>query len=365
MQNSMMRAGAICGIPNDIRILSVAVPDIGPDDVIVNPKRVGLCMTNVKMARYGYYAIDQRGLPFIEGHEVAGEVVAVGRNVSEYRTGDRVVVYVYVPCHNCHFCRKGHPTMCENFILGGIYPGGWAERVKVSRADDFSRRLHKIADGISYDDAAMLEPLSCVVHSIDRAGPRLGEKVIVIGAGFMGLLHSALLARYPLDLNLSVDLSEFRLKYARSVGASRVLRNESEEQVIAQVMEITGGYGADLVFEVTGSVQAYDLAVKLLGKGGRAVFFGGTPSADPMRVNPRALHYDMLQLIGVQSAEDQHVARAMTLINSGSIGFQDLITHRFGMEQLDEAILFPQDAGKREQMVKAMVHGFDSEIVAG
>jgi L-iditol 2-dehydrogenase len=356
-----MKAGAICGIPNEVRILTVDEPHVGPDDVIVKPKRIGLCMTNVKMARHGYYAIDQRGLPFIEGHEVAGEVVKVGKNVGEYAPGDRVVVYVYVPCHNCRYCRNGHPTMCEQFILGGIYPGGWAEYVKVSRADDFSRRLHRIADGVSYDHAAMLEPLSCVVHSVDRANLKLGQNVVVIGAGFMGLLHTALLSRYPLSMNASIDLSGFRLQYAESLGATHTVQNTDANNSVQEFFDLTGGYGADVVFEVTGNVQAYELAVRLLGKGGRAVFFGGTPSSDPMRVNPRALHYDMLQLIGVQSAEDQHVVQAMNLINTGSLKLDGLITHRFKMDELKDAILFPQDPDNRERMVKTMVYGFDED----
>ncbi len=354
-----MRAGAICGIPNDIKVLNIQCPRPGPDDVIVKPKRIGLCMTNVKMAMHGYYAIDQRGLPFIEGHEVAGEIVEVGSNVTEYSVGERVVVYVYAACHNCYYCLHGNPTMCEQFILGGIYPGGWAEFVKISRSDDFSRRIFSIADGVSYDDAVMLEPLSCVVHSIERAGLQLREKVVVIGAGFMGLIHTSLLAMYPLSMNVSVDLSKDRLAYAASAGASHCILNENPEHVIQQVYDLTDGRGADVVFEVTGNVRAYELAVKLLGKGGRAIFFGGTPSDEPMQVNPRALHYDMQQLIGCQSAEDTHVTQAMELINSGKITFQQLITHRFTMEDLKEAILFPQDPDNRNSMVKTVIHGFD------
>ena len=356
-----MKAGAIRAVPNDVGIIEIDAPTMGPDDVIVKPKRIGLCMTNVKMARHGYYAIDQRGLPFVEGHEVAGDVVAVGENVSEYEPGDRVVVYVYVACHNCYHCLHGHPTMCENFILGGIYPGGWAEHVKVSRGDDFSRRLQKVANGVSFDNAAMLEPLSCVVHSLDRGSPRLGETVIVIGAGFMGLLHTTLLSAYPLAKIISVDLSEFRLEYARSCGGTVALLNRDPEEVVARVKELTGGYGADLVFEVTGNVKAYELAPRLLAKGGRAVFFGGTPSADPMKVNPRAIHYDMLQLMGVQSAEDRHVAVAMELINSRKVDFSNLITQRFPIEELDRAIMFPQEPGNRDEMIKIMIDGFDSD----
>jgi len=357
-----MRAGAICSIPNDVQVLSVESPAAGPDDVIVKPKRIGLCMTNVKMAKHGYYAIDQRGLPFIEGHEVAGEVVETGSNVTEYSVGDRVVVYVYVACHNCYYCLKGHPTMCDNFIMGGIYPGGWAEYVKVSREDDFSRRLHKIADSVSYDDAVMLEPLSCVVHSIDRAQPSLREHAVVIGAGFMGLIHTSLLAMYPLAMNASIDLSEDRLAYAKDAGASHTLVNNDPDAVIQKVMELTGGRGADVVFEVTGNVKAYELAPKLLAKGGRAVFFGGTPTADPMGVNPRALHYDMLTLIGCQSAEDTHVAQAMELINSGKVNFQQMITHRFSMDNLKDAIMMPQDPERNKDLVKAVIHGFDEEV---
>lgn len=365
MKHKKMRAGAICAIPNDVQILTVNAPEAGPDDVIVKPIRIGFCMTNMKMARHGYYAIDQRGLPFIEGHEVAGEVVAVGGNVTEYRIGDRVVVYIYVPCHNCYYCRNGYPTMCENFIMGGIYPGGWAEYVRISRGDDFSRRLHPIADDVSYDDAAMLEPLSCVVHSIDRAQPRLGDRVVVIGAGFMGLLHTALLSRYPVALNASVDFSDFRLEHAKAMGASHLLRNDDPTELVQRVRDLTDGRGADLVFEVTGNVKAYELAVQLLCKGGRAIFFGGTPADDPMHVSPRSLHYNMLQLIGVQSAEDRHVAQAMSLINRREVSFERLITHRFPMDKLKDAVLFPQDPANRERMVKMMVHGFDTEMEAG
>ena len=176
----------------------------------------------------------------------------------------------------------------------------------------------------------------------------------------MGLLHTTLLSTYPLARIVSVDLSPFRLEHAKSCGATDMLLNRGPEEVVEQVRELTGGYGADLVFEVTGSVKAYELAPQLLAKGGRAVFFGGTPSADPMRVNPRALHYDMLQLIGVQSAEDRHVAAAMELINSRKVDFTALITQRFSMEELDQAILFPQEPSNRDRMIKVMIAGFES-----
>ena len=357
-----MRAGAILNIPNQIGILELDRPTAGPDDVIVKPHRIGLCMTNVKMARHGYYAIDQRGLPFMEGHEVSGEVVEVGTRVKELAPGDRVAVYIYVPCHNCYYCQRGHPTMCDNFILGGIYPGGWAEYVVISRHQQFSRRLHRIAAAVSYDDAALLEPLSCVVHSLERSAVGAGDRVVVLGAGFMGLLHTTVLGLYPLALSISVDLSAFRLGRAAASGAHETVLNSDPEAVVERVQELTGGRGADVVFEVTGNVQAYELAPRLLAKGGTALFFGGVPSSEPIRVDPRALHYNMYRLVGCQSAEDHHVSTAMALINSGRLKPSEFITQRFPMERLSDAILFPQLPDNREQMIKVMLHGFDCEL---
>lgn len=352
-----MKAGAICRIPNDIRIIEIEDYTVGAEDVIIKPKSIGLCATNVKAARYGHYSVDIKGLPFVEGHEVAGEVVEVGTEIKEFKAGDRVCVYIYVPCHNCYQCANGFPTMCERFVSDGIYPGGWAEYIKVSRKDDFSRRLYHLSDDVTYDEGALLEPLSCVVHSIEKADLRIGQSVVVIGAGFMGLLHTQLLAGYPLQKNISIDLSPYRLNIAQQMGATDILKNEGPD-IIEKVFNLTQGKGADIVFEVTGNIKAYELAPRLAAKGGKIIYFGGTSGKQTMQIDPQAIHYKMLQLIGCQSAEDGHVVKAMKLINSKGIKLRELITHRFPMEKLKEAILFPQQSENLDKILKVVLDGF-------
>ena len=355
-----MKGMAICGIPNDIKMLSINNVTVGPEDIIIKPKRIGLCATNVKMAGYGHYAIDQRGLPFVEGHEVAGEIVEVGKDIHEYKIGDRVAVYIYIPCHNCYECINGCPAMCENFILDSIYPGGWAEYVRVSKKDNFKRRIFPLKEGVSYDEGALLEPLSCVVQSIDLSKVQMGKNVVVIGSGFMGLLHLQILSHFILNQIICIDLSDFRLDLAKKLGATSIIKNNNPEETIQKVLELTNGKGADVVFEVTGNVQAYELAVNLAAKNGKVLFFGGTQKGKIMKIESRDLHYKMLQLIGIANADDQHVAKAMKIINNKQIKLSELITHRYPLEELKEAILYFQNPDNRERILKIMFNEFSS-----
>ena len=351
---------AICEIPNDIQMLTIDDVKINKDDILIKPKKIGLCATNVKMARFGHYAIDQRGLPFIEGHEVSGEIVEVGKEINEHKVGDRVAVYIYIPCHNCYECINGCPPMCDNFILNSIYPGGWAEYIKVSKKDNFKRRVFPLKEGISYEQGALLEPLSCVIQSIDLSKIKMGDNVVIIGNGFMGLLHLQILSQFLLNQIICIDLSNHRLELAKKYGASSIIQNNNPTDTIEEVMKLTNGRGADIVYEVTGNVKAYELAVNLAAKNGRILFFGGTQKGKTMNIESRDLHYKMLNLMGTANADDCHVATAMKLINNKQIKLSELITHRYPLEKLKEAILFFQEPANREKILKIMFDGFKS-----
>lgn len=301
--------------------------------------RVGVtltCGTDLKTYKRGHSLVK---MPIILGHEFAGIVEEVGDGVERLKPGDRVVAANSAPCGVCFYCRKSAENLCEKLdevLLGFTWPGAYAEYVVIPKRI-VERNTYVIPPHISFEEAAILEPLACVVHGNEAAGITLGDSVAIIGAGPIGLLHLELARLNGAGRIIVFDKAEGRLKIARELGADHVM-NVTEEDGIGEVKALTEQRGVDVVIESVGIVETWSTAIKMARKGGTVVLFGGCPSGTNITFDTKSLHYDELTLKGVFHHTPKTVARAFSLITLKKINIESLITDTTKLDGVPQAL---------------------------
>ena len=325
-----MKAAMLYGV-KDLRIEDVEIPKVGLGEVLVKVKAATTCGTDLKIFRRGYVEKVIK-LPTVFGHEWAGEVVEVGEGLEWPKKGMRIRAGNSAPCLHCTMCQKGKYNLCENMIwLWGAY----AEYIKVP-ARMVLVNMQEIPQHVSYEEAAITEPLACVLHGAEEANIKPGDTVAIIGAGPIGLLHLLTAKKFGAGRVISIDLVEDRLNFAERLGADETV-NAGKEDVVERVRELTGGYGSDVVIEAIGLPSTWEQALKLVRKGGTVLEFGGCPPGTEIKVNTEKLHYGELTVRGSFHATPLHFRKALNLIASRTIDVRPLITRKMRLENIREA----------------------------
>jgi L-iditol 2-dehydrogenase len=324
-----MKAAMLYGV-KDLRIEDVETPKVGASEVLVRVRAATTCGTDLKIYQRGYVERVIK-LPTVFGHEWAGDVVEVGAGLEWPKKGMRVRAGNSAPCLRCTMCQKGKYNLCENMIwLWGAY----AEYIKVP-ARMVAVNMQEIPQHVSYEEAAVAEPLACVLHGVEEVGVRLGDSVAVIGAGPIGLLHLLTVKKMGAGKVILIDLVEERLDFARKLGADETV-NAGKENVEEKVRRLTGGYGADVVIEAIGLPATWEQALKLVRKGGKVLEFGGCPPGTEIRLNTEMLHYGEVTVLGTFHATPLHFRKALNLIASKTIDVRPLITRRMRLDEIKE-----------------------------
>jgi L-iditol 2-dehydrogenase len=325
-----MKAAMLYGV-KDLRIENVDVPSVGAGEVLVKVKAATTCGTDLKIFQRGYVEKVIK-LPTIFGHEWAGDVAEIGSGLDWPQKGMRVRAGNSAPCLRCKMCQKGKYNLCENMIwLWGAY----AEYIKVPARMVFMN-MQEIPSPLSYEEAAIAEPLACVLHGAEEARISLGDTVAIIGAGPIGLLHLLVAKCIGAEKVIMIDLVDERLGFAQRLGADETINGRREDPV-EMVKRLTGGYGADVVIEAIGSPVTWEQALKLARKGGAVLEFGGSPPGTEIKVNTEMLHYGELTVLGTFHATPLHFKKALNLIASRTIDVRALVTRKMKLEEIKKA----------------------------
>lgn len=325
--------------PGVIRLEEVDVPKISKDELLVRNRAVLTCGTDLKMYLRGHRLANP---PLIIGHEFAGRVEKVGEDVQGFREGMRVVAANSAPCMSCYYCRIGKPNLCDHLdevLIGFSSPGAYAEYVRLP-ARIVRQNTYEIPETVSFEEAAFLEPLACVVHGGDLSGVKAGDLVFVIGAGPIGLLHIQLAKAAGAETVVVADASPERLRRASELGADRVVEPEDP---VAEVKKLSENRGADVTIEAVGKPETWELAVRATRKGGTTVLFGGCPAGSTASIDTGAVHYGELTLRGVFHHTPRDVREAMRLISTRQVKVAPLITHRMKLSQVETALRLMQN----------------------
>jgi L-iditol 2-dehydrogenase len=330
---------------SDIRIEERPIPAISPAETLVRIHASGICGSDV----LEWYRVPKA--PIVLGHEVAGEVVAVGESVTSVTIGDRVVVSHHVPCNTCRYCLAGNHTACHTLHTTNFDPGGFAQYVRVP-ALQTDRGMLRMPDTMTYEQGTFVEPLGCVVRAQVRAGVRPGSTVLVAGSGISGLLHIRLALALGAGRVFATDVSAFRLEWALRGGATAAWDAVAAGDRLPDLLrEANDGALADLVILGTGAPSAIDQALSCLENGSTFVVFAvPAPGVDhPMPLND--LWRREVTMRTAYGAAPSDLAMAMELIASGRVRVDDLVTHRLPLERAAEGFALVASAGESVKVV--------------
>ena len=319
--------------PGDIRYEEIERPTAGSGEVVVQVRAALTCGTDLKTYRRGHPVMIQKA-PTVFGHELSGVITELGAGVEEFSLGQRVVAANSAPCQRCFYCRQGRLSLCENLeFLNGSY----AEYIAIP-ARIVQQNLLPIPDGLPFHHAALVEPFACIVHGIERSHVRLGDTVVVIGQGPIGIMFTRL-AKLKGARVIAVDMAPSRLEKATHFGADEVVDAGTVTDAVQAVRDLSpGGRGVDVAIEAVGLPQTWEQAIAMTRPGGLANLFGGCKAGTHIKVDTRRLHYDELKIIGVFHHTPLYVRKALSLISAGELDAEALITHEMPLERLREAL---------------------------
>lgn len=309
----------------DVRVEEMPVPRIGPGELLVRVEASGICGSDVME----WYRRDRA--PLVLGHEIGGQVVAVGEGVERYKEGDRVIAAHHVPCNTCHYCLSGHQTVCDTLRRTNFEPGGFAEYIRLPSIN-VDRGVFLLPDEVSFEEATFVEPLACVLRAQRLAHMPTGHSLLVIGSGISGLLHVQLARALGAGRIIATDIVDYRLEAAQRFGADAVFR--AEEDLPACLRQVNEGRLADLVIVCTGVISAIAQALQSVERGGTVLFFAPTePGVTiPISVNDFFFRNDITLTTSYAGSPADYVA-ALELVRARRIRVGEMITHRLSLEE--------------------------------
>jgi len=338
---------AILYKPGDVRIEMVPKPSPKADEVLIRVKAVGVCGSDVHYYRSGRIGSFVVRKPIILGHECAGEVVAVGRGVKSLKKGDRVAVEPGVPCRRCLPCRTGRYNLCRDVVFLATPPVDGAYCEYITSPEDFT---FKIPPNMTFEEGAMIEPLSVGVHACNRGQVKSGDAVVVLGAGPIGLVTLQAARAYGATRVIAADVDSKRLALAKKLGATDVV-NAKKKDAVKEVLRLTGGLGVDIAFETAGAVPTTQQTIGVVRTGGVIVWVG-LAATDIFPIDVMTAICKEVDIRGIFRYANTY-PRAIALVAQKRVNVKALITRRFPLAQVPAALAFAAEQGRKA--IKIMI----------
>ncbi len=315
-----------------------SIPQVGDDGLLVRVKHAAICGTDIHIYQWNEYAASRIKLPLLFGHEYAAEVVEVGKNVTNFKKGDRVAAETHVPCEHCYQCTTGLQHVCKDMkILGVHMDGAFAEYSILPAVCAW-----KLDSAISYEIGATMEPFGIGVHALSKTKPA-GKKVIVFGCGPIGIYAQMVAKLSGAEYVIGVDVIKERLDLSQKMGTDIIL-NAKEVNVVEEVDRITKGFGTDIVVELTGNRSVLNEASKTLRRGGEIVLVG---------LFPGSVEWDLVNNVIYKEANVYGVTgrimwdtwwTVQSILLSGKIDVSPVITHYFDLKDYESAFKLAESA---------------------
>jgi L-iditol 2-dehydrogenase len=324
---------------HDLVLEDVERPVCPPDGLLLKVATCAVCATDVKIYNYGHQLLQ---LPRVIGHELAGTLDEVGEELTgRFRPGERVAVCAVVNCGECIYCRRGIPSMCLDLkAFGYHYDGGYEEYMLIPARAIRAGGVNKLSPALSFEDASLAEPLACCVNGQRLSGAHLGQSMLILGAGPLGMSHALLARAQGLAPIYLADVFEQKLERARQICgpalAGTMLSNDNAA-LIQECNKITGGYGFDQVMVACSAPSAQQAALEIVARCGAVNFFGGLPRGhSQVSLDTNLIHYKQCRVVGTHgsSVEDNQIA--LNMIASGVLDVNPLITDRGSLDSLED-----------------------------
>ncbi|MCE7947871.1 MAG: alcohol dehydrogenase [Chloroflexi bacterium CFX4] len=319
--------------------------DPAEGELLVRVRVCGVCGSDVT----DWYMLPRA--PLVLGHEPAGEVVAVGAGVTAFQVGDRVALHHHMPCLVCEVCRRGAYTNCPQFKQTRLYPAGMAEYVRVPR-EIVAGDVLKLPDHLPYEAGALIEPIACCVRALDRAHVQGGDSVVIIGAGFNGIVLGLLAPHWGADRVAILDRVPSRLARAEALGMS--IFNVDTPDYQGQVRDWAGGSGAGVVIVTPSKTPVIQQGLALVAPGGTLMLYGPPAPEDNWLLDVNYTFFKEITVTSSYSASPYDTRRTLSLLANGVLDYRNLITHRFPLDQADQAWHMTKAAGDSLKIVVEM-----------
>ncbi|EOL49437.1 hypothetical protein RV11_GL002369 [Enterococcus phoeniculicola] len=331
-----MKAAQLLGKEN-LKINEVVKPTITHKEVLIKVKAASICGTDVRMYKNGYQNVDEAH-PLTLGHEVAGVIEEIGSSVLGYNKGDRVAIAPNMGCGTCDQCVSGNTHLCETYEAFGInIQGGFAEYLVVPEKAIRQGNITMLDDKITFEEAALIEPFSCVFNGQEIAGVHSGDTVLVVGSGPIGIMHAMLAFSKGAGKVIMNDLHEERLHAAKELVPELVTM--TSENLEEKIKTETNNKGVDLCIIAAPAPQAQEASFNYMAMNGRLLFFGGLPKGkEKVSLNTNILHYKQLRVFGCTRASLSSYRTSEKLVSSGRVPLGKLITGRYSIDAFDKAL---------------------------
>jgi L-iditol 2-dehydrogenase len=308
----------------DVRIEEMPKPTISADELLFKVKASGICGSDV----LEWYRLKKA--PLVLGHEAVGEIVEVGKNVSQYKKGQRIFVSHHVPCNTCRYCQSGNHTVCETLHTTNYYPGGFSEYVRVPKIN-IERGVFVLPKEISDEAGTFIEPLACCLRGQRLANFEKGQSVLIMGAGVSGLLHLLLARASNAGRIIVTDINNARLDLAKKLGADATIN--AKEDALANLRSLNEGRLADLVIVCTSALSAFLQAMQSVERAGTILCFAATEPGVNVPVPISDFWRKSIKIIHSYGAGPDDIKEAIELLRKHKIAVKDLITHRLSLKE--------------------------------
>ena len=308
----------------DIRIEKIPIPEINDNEILVKVIASGICGSDVME----WYRIKKA--PLVLGHEIAGDIIKVGKKVTKFKVGDRIFATHHVPCNECEYCKNNKQTICETIKKTKYHPGGFAEYLKIPSIN-IKEGTFLLPKEISYDEGTFIEPLACVVRGLKIARFKPGKSVLILGSGIAGLLNIKLAKAYGASKIFSTDVEPNRLKMAKKNGA--ILSIDAKENIPEKIMEYNNGKLAELVILCVGIPSALEQAINSVEKGGTILLFAPTKPEEKIPIDVFNLWNKQVNIVSTYAAVKNDIIEAINLIKYKKIDINDMITHKLPLKE--------------------------------
>lgn len=328
-----MRA-VVLNKPNDFISTEIEKPKIGDNDILLKMQRAAICGTDMRILN----GTKTKGVryPSVIGHEFSGIIEEVGRNVEGYKVGDRVAVANVAPCHTCDSCITGHENACMNRkAIGYEFNGGFEEYVLIPEIFIKNGNIIKLPKNISFEEGALIEPLSCCIRGIKNAKTKFNDVVLIIGAGPIGLMHLQLAKIVGAKKVIVSEPIEYRREKALKLGADIIIDPTSED-LEKIIKDETKGLGVDVIIMAIGVPGIIDSTLDLCKKNGTLNLFAGFANGEA-KIDVNKIHYNEITVNGSTAYKHEDYLEAADLVISGKINLKEIVTHQFTIEEFDKA----------------------------
>ena len=323
--------------PHKIVVEDTQIPKIEKGEMLLKVKAAAVCGTDLRIFKNGHFLIPPNTKRVL-GHEISGELVEIGSDVKGFSGGDAVVVVPNIGCGTCAMCGKGYNQLCPDYDAFGIsLDGGFQEYMRITKEAVTQGNIIKIPGKLSFTEAAMVEPLSCVYSSYKMLQTKPGDTVLVIGAGPIGACHVMISRLAGAAKVIVADISAARLSQVEKFGAD-VLIDSSREDLLERVMQETDGLGMDVVITANSVPELQTLSLELAASRGRVCFFGGMPKGKEMiPLNTNLIHYKEITVVATTGSSIMDYKEALGIAASGRIPLGEIVTAKFSIENIKDA----------------------------